>query len=473
MTDSNEMFSISRREMLSRAAAGMGTLAMASLFSQEAGASQSPLAVKTPHFAPKVKRVIHLFMNGGPSQVDTFDPKPMLAKYDGKPFPDGSLKKTERATGGVMKSPFKFSKHGESGIDVSELFPSVAKHADDLCVLRGMHTDVPNHEPSLMMMNCGEIAQSRPSLGSWALYGLGTENQNLPGFVVLCPNSLPTGGSPNWRSSFLPGIFQGTRVDTSKTNVKELLANISNERVTPQGQSDQLGLIQQLNQRHLAARGGDERLESRIQAFELAFRMQMEASDAFDVSRESSETLAMYGDDLQGRQMLTARRLVERGVRFVQVWHGGGQPWDSHNDIERLHRKLAGECDQAIGALLTDLKQRGLLDDTLVIWGGEFGRTPAVELPNSNNDTKGTGRDHNNHGFSMWLAGAGVKPGHIHGATDEFGFGAVEGKMHVHDLHATLLHLLGFDHERLTYRWAGRDFRLTDVHGTVCHDILA
>ncbi|MEL6110938.1 MAG: DUF1501 domain-containing protein [Planctomycetota bacterium] len=462
---------LSRRELLAKTTYGLGSMALASLLKGEAAAS-SPLAVKTPHFEPKVKRVIHLFMNGGPSQVDTFDPKPLLNKLDGKPFPNGA-RKTERATGGVLASPFKFKQHGDSGLDVSELFPTVAASVDDLCLLRGMHTDVPNHEPSLMMMNCGEIAQSRPCLGSWTLYGMGSENQNLPGFVVLCPKALPTGGSPNWRSSFLPGIYQGTRVDTEKTKITELLANIRNERVGRKDQASQLRLIQELNQQHLRERGEDERLEARIQAFELAFRMQTEATEAFDTSRESRQTIEMYGEDLQGRQMLTARRLIERGVRFVQVWHGAGQPWDSHNAIETSHRKLAGECDRAIGALLKDLKQRGLLEDTLVIWGGEFGRTPAVELANSTNNTKGTGRDHNHYGFSMWLAGGGVKKGHIHGATDEFGFAAVDGRMHVHDLHATILHLLGFDHEQLTYHWAGRDFRLTDVHGEVVHDILA
>ena len=279
------MFPTNRRRMLANTTYGLGSIALASLLNDEqalGAGPRSPLAPKQPHFEPKVKRVIHLFMNGGPSQVDTFDPKPMLEKFDGKPFPDGSLKKTERATGGVMASPFKFRKHGESGMDVSELFPNVAKHVDDLCLLRGMHTDVPNHEPSLMMMNCGEIAQSRPCFGSWLLYGMGTENQNLPGFVVLCPKALPTGGSPNWRSSFLPGIYQGTRVDTEKTDITELLANIRNERVTPGTQAAQLKLIQQLNRQHLNARVGDERLEARIQGFELAFRMQTEAADAFD-----------------------------------------------------------------------------------------------------------------------------------------------------------------------------------------------
>ena len=464
--------SLSRRDLLAKSAYGLGSIALASLLDGE-DALASPLAPKQTHFAPKAKRIIHLFMNGGPSQVDTFDPKPLLNKYNGKPLPDGTSLKTERATGGVLASPFKFKKYGKSGINVSELFPTVAESADELCILRGMHTNVPNHEPSLMLMNCGEIAQSRPCFGSWTLYGLGAENQNLPGFVVLCPKGLPVGGSPNWRSSFLPGIFQGTHVDSSKTKITELLANIRNDRVAKTNQSAQLQLIQQLNKRHLESRSQDDRLEARIQAFELAFRMQTEAADAFDTRRESKETIEMYGDDLQGRQMLTARRLVERGVRFVQVWHGAGQPWDSHNAIETSHRSLAKQCDRAIGALLKDLKQRDLLKDTLVVWGGEFGRTPAVELANAGNNTKGTGRDHNNHGFTMWLAGGGVKQGHIHGATDEFGFKAVEGRMHVHDLHATLLNLLGFDHERLTYRWAGRDFRLTDVHGEVAHDIIA
>jgi hypothetical protein len=472
---------LTRRDFLHRCGMGMGALAltkiMAGLGMSEAAAAETaagfnPLTPKAAHFPARAKRVIHLFMNGGPSQVDSFDPKPTLTKFHGKPLPLDL--KTERKTGAALGSPFKFRKYGQSGIEVSELFPHTAQSIDDICVIRSMHADVPNHEPSLMLMNCGDARQIRPSMGSWVTYGLGTENLNLPGFISMCPGGMPIQESQNWQAGFLPGAYQATYLNTKDTDLEKLIENIRNTSMSPREQRQQLDLLAAMNERHLQRRQRDAQLEARVQSFELAYRMQMEASDAFDIAREPAHIRAMYGDGVQGRQMLIARRLVERGVRFVQVWHGDGQPWDSHDDLEVNHRRLAGECDRAIGALLRDLKQRGLLDETLVIWGGEFGRTPVVEMPTpGSNAGKINGRDHNHYGFTMWLAGGGVKGGHIHGATDEFGFKAIEDRVHVHDLHATILHLLGFDHEKLTYRYAGRDFRLTDVHGHVVREILA
>jgi hypothetical protein len=428
----------------------------------------SSLAPKAPHFAPRAKRVIHLFMNGGPSQVDTFDPKPALAKYHGKLLSE-ELKGDKRVGGAAYASPFKFAKHGQSGLDVSELFPHLAKHADDLCLIRSMQTPVPNHEPGLLMMNCGDISRPVPSMGSWTLYGLGTENQSLPGFVVMCPAGLPTAQGSNWRNAFLPGIYQGTYVDSQETSPDKLVANIRNDAILPGQQRRQLDYIQQLNEMHRRARPEDEQLEARIQSLELAFRMQREAGEAFDASREPQHIRELYGDTTQGRQMLIARRLVERGVRYVQLFHGAGQPWDSHSKLEDSHRRLAKESDQAVAALLTDLKQRDMLKDTLVIWGGEMGRTPTVQLPM----TATPGRDHHHDGFTVWLAGGGAKPGYAHGTTDELGLHVAADPVHVHDLHATILHLLGFDHERLTFRYAGRDFRLTDVSGRVVKELLA
>ncbi len=472
---------LTRRDFLHRCGMGMGALSLGSLLG-EAGifgptgaraADLNPMAPRAPQFPAKAKRVIHLFMNGGPSHVDTFDPKPALTQYNGKELPGEHLK-TERKTGAAFGSPFKFKKYGQSGIEVSDLFAKTAESIDDICVIRSMHADVPNHEPSLLLMNCGEARQIRPSMGSWVTYGLGTENQNMPGFISMCPGGYPIQESQNWQAGFLPGIYQGTYIDTKHTEIEKLIENIRNNRVSLREQRDQLDLLQQLNAEHLRKRQQDAQLESRVQSFELAYRMQMDAADAFDISKEPQAIRDMYGPGVQGRQMLITRRLIERGVRFVQVWHGEGQPWDSHDDIEVNHRRLAGECDQAIGALLKDLKQRGLLDETLVIWGGEFGRTPTVELPTPGaNAGKINGRDHNHYGFSMWMAGGGVKGGYVHGATDEFGFAAVDKPVHVHDLHATILWLLGFDHEKFTYRYAGRDFRLTDVEGKVVQDILA
>ena len=468
---------LTRRQMLARSGMGLAMLGLADIFSAEAGADvagyNNPMLPKAPHFPARAKHVIHIFANGGPSHVDTFDPKPALAKYAGQMLPSENLR-TERKTGAAYPSPFTFRKYGQSGIEASELFPHVAESIDELAVIRSMYADVPNHEPSLMLMNCGASQQVRPSLGSWTTYGLGTENQNLPGFIAMCPGGYPIKAAQNWQSAFLPGVYQGTHIDTRHTEIEKLLENIKNHDLPLEAQRRQLDLLARLNGRHLQGRPGDRALESRIHSFELAYRMQTEATDAFDISHEPEHVRRMYGEGVHARQTLIARRLVERGVRFVQLWHGDGQPWDNHDDIEENHRKLAGQCDRAIGALLKDLKQRGLLDETLVIWGGEFGRTPTVELPQKGaNAGKVNGRDHNHWGFSMWMAGGGVRGGQVYGATDEFGFQAVENRVHVHDLHATILHLLGFDHTRLTYRFAGRDFRLTDVHGNVVQKLIA
>jgi hypothetical protein len=471
----------SRREMLTRSGMGLGMLGLATLFADErpasaatpAGGYANPMQARAPQFPAKAKHVIHLFMNGGPSHVDTFDPKPALNKYDGKELPTENLR-TERKTGAALGSPFKFQKYGQSGIEVSELFAKTAESIDDIAVIRSMHADVPNHEPSLMLMNSGDARLTRPTVGSWLTYGLGTENQNLPGYISMCPGGYPVKGTENWRAGFLPGVYQGTYIDTQNTTIDKLIQNIRNESIGPEAQRAQLDLLDQFNRRHLNAHPHDSALESRIHSFELAYRMQSEAEEAFDISREPQHIREMYGEGTQARQILIARRLVERGVRYVQVWHGEGQPWDSHDEVEKNHRRLAGQCDQAIGALLKDLKQRGLLDETLVLWGGEFGRTPTVELPTPGaNAGKKNGRDHNHYGFTMWMAGGGVKGGQVYGATDEFGFQAVENRVHVHDLHATLLHLMGFDHTQLTYRYAGRDFRLTDVHGQVIRALIA
>lgn len=463
-----------RRQLLQKCGTGLGMLGLGALCADDARAdSSSSLLPKQPHFPGKIKRVIHLFMNGGPSQVDTFDYKPALQKWAGKKLPNPNLA-TERPTGAAFPSPFRFKRYGESGIHVSELFQHTAKHVDDMAIINSMYADVPNHEPSLMLMNCGATRQVRPSMGSWVTYGLGTENQNLPGFIALCPDGYPIKETQNWQAGFLPGIYQGTRIDTRSQDVNKLVENIHNSKLSKSSQREQIDVLQKLNRLHAKARASDPQLEARIQSFELAYRMQDEATEAFDISREPKYVREAYGDHVQGRQILIARRLVERGVRFVQVWHGKGQPWDHHDDIEVRHRKLAQECDQPIAALLQDLKDRGLLEETLVVWGGEFGRTPVVELPKAgSNQGKINGRDHNHWGFTVWMAGGGIKGGTVHGSTDEFGFKAQEDRVHVFDLHATILHLLGFDHERLTYRYAGRDYRLTDVHGKVIENILA
>ena len=474
-----ELFRHSRREFLRKCGMGLGATALAAMLQRELRAAPvtvdplRPLAPRRPPLPAKAKHVIHIFANGGPSHVDTFDRKTALDKYHGQKLP-GDYIATERKTGAAFRSPFTWKRYGKSGLEVSELFAKTAEFADDLCVIRSMKADVPNHEPSLLLMNCGEARQVRPSFGSWVTYGLGTENENLPGFMTLCPGGYPIQETQNWQCGFLPGVYQGNYVDSAKRNVDDLIENIRNRGLSRPAQRRQLDLLARLNAEHKAARAEDAALEARAQSFEMAYRMQLEATDAFDISREPEAIRAMYGDTTQGRQFLIARRLVERGVRFVQLWHGNGQPWDSHDDLEVQHRRLANEADQPIAALLRDLKQRGLLDETLVIWGGEFGRTPTVELPTpGSNAGKINGRDHNNHGFTMWLAGGGAKGGIVHGETDEFGFKSVKDVVHVHDLHATLLRLLGFNHEELTFRSSGRDFRLTDVHGKIISNLIA
>jgi hypothetical protein len=460
---------MTRRQMLGTMGTGFGLAGLANVLSANTSpAAIDPLAPKAPHFPAKAKHVIFLFLNGGPSQVDTFDPKPMLDKYNGKPLPSGNLK-TERKTGNLLKSPFAFKKYGQSGIEVSEIFSKLGAHADDLCVIRSMNTDRPNHEPSLLMMNCGDKMPGRPSMGSWVTYGLGSLNRNLPGYVVLCPG-LPVIGPQLWTSSFLPAVYQGTYIPNNERKVDQLVQYIRNQDLKAEDQRRQLDLLGKLNRMEIQRDGDDPQLEASIQSAEIAYRMQTEAPEVFDIAKETEATRARYGDGDFGRGCLMARRLVERGVRMVQVYYGNGQPWDNHDDI-LIHRKLANEADGPIAALLEDLKTSGMLKETLVIIGGEFGRTPVVEV--SGLVKVQNGRDHNSHGFSVVLAGGGVKGGTVYGATDDFGFQAVDKPVHPHDLHATALHLLGFDHTKLTYRYSGRDFRLTDVSGTVIQEILA
>jgi len=459
-----------RRELLRRAGGGFGAVAMTALLAEEtrnrARAEQSdaagPLAVKQPHFKATAKRVIFLFMPGGPSQVDTFDPKPRLTRDDGQPSPKLYLGQQRKLLG----SPWKFQKYGESGLDVSELFPQTAQRADDLCVIRSMVTDDPNHPGGCLLMHTGERVSSRPSLGAWVTYGLGSENQDLPGYVAIGPGPIIE-GARQYGASFLPAAYQGTFVSNPDQPLKNMSGSTGRDR-----QRRELDALMQLNELHRSDRTDDGRLSARIQSFELAYRMQAAAPDAFSLIGETPETGRLYGIDQPqtepfGKQCLLARRLVERGVRFVQLYHtsGGFQPWDQHGDLKNGHEKNALATDRPIAGLLFDLKQRGLLEDTLVIWGGEFGRTPACE-------GTANGRDHHPFGFTMWLAGGGVKGGMTYGATDEFGWDAVENPVHVHDLHATILHLLGLDHERLTYNFAGRDFRLTDVSGNAVKAIL-
>src|SRR5688572_7542487 len=452
---------LTRRQLLCRLGGGFGAVGLAGVLAPEATAAVSgPLAPKPVHHPAKVKRVIFLFMNGGPSHVDTFDPKPELDKFDGKDPP--AEKKVDRAKGKLMKSPFAFRKYGRSGTEVSELFPEVARHIDDICVIRSMHHETPAHERALLLMNSGNVQPIRPSLGSWLTYGLGSENQNLPGFVVLCPGK-PVVGPQLWSNSFLPAVFQGTHINNKSIDPKTVIRYVEN-RLPADEQRKQLDLLKEMNEAHKAARGPDTQLEARIEALELAYRMQFEALDVFDLAKEPAKTRDRYGKGEFADACVIARRLVEKGVRTVQIYYGNDQPWDDHKDI-KLHRTHAGKSDRPIAALLDDLKFRGLWDDTLVIWGGEFGRTPTSE--------GATGRDHHSRGFTMWLAGGGVKGGHVHGTTDELGVDAVEDRVHVHDLHATILHLMGIDHEKLTFRYSGRDFRLTDVHGHVVRGVLA
>ncbi len=451
--------SIPRRALLQTLGGGLGVLGAAPFF---AGASLAGAAGHAVHFAPRAKRVIHLFMNGGPFQADLFDPKPELAKYAGQ-RPEGANLRTERPTGGLLPSTATFQQRGESGVPISDLLPRLGEHVDDICVLRSLHADNPNHGPALMQMNNGTILPTRPSMGSWFLYGLGSENENLPGYIVLCPGR-PVRFAELWTSAFLPASYQGTYVNHADLAPSKLIPYLQNQIDAAGDQRRQLDLMQRLNALHLQDRGPDNALEARIASLETAFRMQADASEAFDLSAETTATKEAYGSGHYANGCLLARRLVERGVRFVQVYYGDGQPWDTHSNHNASVQKLCQDIDQPTAALLADLKQRGMLEDTLVVWGGEFGRTPTSE--------NGDGRDHNHHGFSMWLAGGGVRGGMTYGETDEFGFRAVEDKVHVHDLHATILHLLGLDHERLTFHYAGRDYRLTDVHGRVVKEIL-
>src|ERR1044071_1444832 len=451
----------SRRQFLTRCGLGLGGLGLASLLSEEAPAAVPAASggIRPTHFPARARHVIHIFAQGAPSHIDTGDPKPILANYEDQSLPG--------LNGVAMPSPFKFSKRGASGIEVSEVFDELGNHVDDMAIIRSMHTDIPAHDVATVFMNTGSLRMARPSVGAWALYGLGSENENMPGYISLRPGGgSPPGGALNWGSAFLPGNFQATSINTKADTVEGMVQNIHNPYFTEQEQRRQLDLVQKLNAVHARHLQKDPQLEARIEAFEMAYRMQMEATDAFDIGKEPPNIRDLYGNSPQGRQLLIARRLVERGVRFVQVWAGG---WDHPQDIEDRLPATAREIDKPAAALLTDLKQRGLLDSTLVVWGGEFGRT--VTRDRNGNDNPG--RDHNNRAFSVWLAGGGVKGGTVYGATDEFGGRAVENKVHVHDLHATLLHLLGFNHEKLTYRYNGREFRLTDNFGTVVKGILA
>ncbi len=462
-----EDFFLTRRDFLRRSGMGFGALSLASLLGPElfgstaqavAAASSSPLAPKQPHFVAKAKHVIHIFAEGAPSHVDTWDPKPALEKWAGKQLPG--------LRGKAFPSPFEFTKRGKAGIEVSEVFPKLGEHVDDMAIIRSMYTDIPAHEVAQVFMNTGSLRLPRPSLGSWVTYGLGSENQNMPGFIVLRPGGSRPSMTESCQSAFLPGVYQGTMVNTANLRPDQIIENIRNQFISLDDQREQLDFVHKLNELHSAKLQRDAQLEARLEAFEMAFKMQTEATDAFDISKEPASVREMYGTTPQGNQMLIARRLVERGVRFVQVWAGG---WDMHNDLEGNMERRAGEIDGPVSALLTDLKRRGLLEETLIIWGGEFGRTVTYD----NNGNERPGRDHNNKAFSVWLAGGGVKGGTVYGATDEFGAKSVENKVHVHDLHATILALLGFDHTKLTYRVNGRDFRLTDVSGQVVRDIIA
>ena len=450
----------SRRQMVQALGGGFGSLALAQLHAS--ATTVTPTQPLLPHFAPKAKHIIHLFMNGGPFQCDLFDPKPALNKFAGQKPPGADLR-TERPTGALMGVPFKFSQHGQSGLPISELLPNLSRHADDLCVIRSMHTDNPNHGPALFLMNNGSIVPTRPTLGAWLSYGLGSENQNLPNFVVFCPGR-PVRFSELWSNGFLPGEHQGTYINHSNLDPRKMIPFLENAKLSPANQTKQIELMRQLNQEHSNERNADPALEARIRSMETAYRMQLTASDAFDISLEPTKTREMYGKGHFANGCLLARRLAERGVRFTQLYYGKGQPWDTHSNHNASTRKLCQDIDQPIAALLTDLKNRGLLDETLVVWGGEFGRTHTTE--------NADGRDHNPWGFSMFMAGGGVKGGQAYGATDDFGFKSVENKVHIHDLHATILHLMGLDHEKLTYRYAGRDFRLTDVSGHVVSKLL-
>lgn len=466
-----------RRDWLQQAGVGFGSLALASLLNQDAHAadrSSNPLATATPHHPAKIKSVIFLFMYGGPSHIDLFDPKPALTKYDGQAIPvfkQDDVFMSGKTKNIAMKSPYKFAKYGQAGIDISETYPELAKHADKLCVIRSMHCESNNHGPAIFQMNSGSILAGRPSMGSWLTYGLGTEGENLPGFVVMLDHQgAPINGAMNWSNGFMPAAYQGVPFRPNGEPIAYLSPPTG---VTRGRQRARLDLLKQWNEGHAAANPAESALSARIASYELAFRMQTHATEAVDLTQESVRDQSLYGLDNKtshhfGRNCLLARRLVERGVRFIQLYSGGNEgpkAWDAHDDLKKNHDLHCAETDRPIAGLLTDLKNRGLLDSTLVIWGGEFGRTPTAE--------SGKGRDHHARGFTMWLAGGGIRAGMIHGATDEFGYHAVENKVSVPDLHATILHLLGLDHKKLTYRFMGRDMRLTDVSGEIIKPILA
>ncbi|MEZ6130807.1 MAG: DUF1501 domain-containing protein [Planctomycetaceae bacterium] len=465
-----------RRRLLKTSAVGFGQLALTGILGREALAApaafaENPLAPQLSHLTARARRIVFLFMKGGPSHIDTFDPKPLLTRDHGKPLPFDLPRITFAKQTTLLKSPWKFKRYGESGLPVSELFPNVAQHIDDLCILRSVHGTNPAHGGALLKLHTGSDQFVRPSMGSWVIYGLGTENQNLPAFVTICP-TLAHGGVNNWGAAFLPAHCQGTPIGNASLAAKQAtVKHIHNTRLPTGIQRRQLDLLNAMNRDHLEEVGRNAALEGRLNSFELAYRMQSTMPEVQDLSQETEATQRLYGindavtEDF-GRQCLMARRFLERDVRFVQVTHSDSEvQWDQHSNLYHGHTKNAAEVDKPIAGFLTDLKARGLLDETLVLWGGEFGRTPTAQ----GND----GRDHNPHGFTMWMAGGGVKGGFAYGATDDYGYYAAEDKMHVHDLHATMLHLLGLEHERLTFRYAGRDFRLTDIAGRVATDILA
>jgi hypothetical protein len=458
---------LTRRQFLNRVGLGIGALSLATLLDPTAlfadaatpgpSISTNPLAPRLPPLPAKARAVIHIFAQGAPSHVDTWDPKPALSQMDGRTMPDGGV---------AMGSPFKFDKMGRAGIDVSEVFSKTGQYVDDMAVIRSMYTDIPAHDVATVFMNTGSLRLVRPSMGSWVVYGLGTMNQNLPGFIALRTGGLPPGGAANYQAAFLPGAFQGSTVNVQGANVQQMIQNIRNQYLPPKEQRRQMEFVHQLDVLHNANLEREAAFETRLESFETAFRMQTAATDAFDITKEPESVRTAYGNTPQGKQMLIARRLVERGVRFVQVWHDG---WDHHEDLQERLTKKAAEVDGPIAALMGDLKQRGLLDSTLVVWGGEFGRKPTRDR----NGYENPGRDHNARAFTTWLAGGGIKGGMVYGETDEFGAAAIKDKVHVHDLHATILRCLGFDHTKLTYRFNGRDFRLTDVAGNVVSPILA
>ena len=469
------MEGMTRRQLLQGAACGFGSLAFAGLAAR--AAAENPLAPRRPHFAPKVKRVIFLFMQGGVSHVDSYDYKPRLEKDDGKmmPFDDArTVAKTGKrgSSQRIMKPLWKLSQHGSCGRWGSTLFPETNRRVDDLCFIKSMHTEGVAHGPATLFLHCGATSFIRPSMGTWMVYGLGTENRNLPGFISIAP-SAGNGGARNYGNAFLPAAFQGTAIGRAGGPAETNIRNLVDENTTVEEQKSRIDLLRRLNSEQLRKTPGDREFEAVVESYELAWRMQRNAPDVLDLSKESKATMRLYGigekaTDKFGRQCLLARRLCEAGVRFVQVTYGDNSAnpaWDQHSNMPK-HAVHARAVDRPVAGLLRDLKQRGLLEDTLVWWGGEFGRTPYAQQ-------NGTGRDHNPGGFTIWLAGGGVKPGFSYGETDEFGHLAVENRVHMHDLHATILHLLGLDHERLTYRFAGRDFRLTDVFGHVVKDIIS